>query len=299
MSIRGRFPWKSQPQVPVGIDWSNPLTKGLDFCAPLSPQSGLFDLVQNQRGTRTGMGTMAANENGLYYNFSTSNYLDFTSRPKNIGATTPFTIAWTQEPRSTTGFSTIININLGTPATHNSFLIYQTVTADSPARFTAGPRVAGGAHSWSASVDVLVNNRLDKFVLICAGGSQSITGSDYTLYRNGILMSRGGSVNFAANTAACFRIGALDNAGDPWEGIIGNVHIWSRVLTETEAISWSDNEFTCLQPLVDTRSRYGLYVAGAGGSLIKTVGGLAIASVKTIGGLPIGSMKTLGGLTNV
>jgi hypothetical protein len=34
-------------------------------------------------------------------------------------------------------------------------------------------------------------------------------------------------------------------------------------------------------------------------SLIKTVGGLALASVKTVGGLPIASLKTLGGLTNV
>ena len=38
---------------------------------------------------------------------------------------------------------------------------------------------------------------------------------------------------------------------------------------------------------------------GGGGSLIKTINGLAIASVKTINGLAIASVKTVGGLTNV
>lgn len=37
----------------------------------------------------------------------------------------------------------------------------------------------------------------------------------------------------------------------------------------------------------------------AGGSLIKTVNGLAIASVKTIKDLAIASVKTVNGLTNV
>lgn len=39
--------------------------------------------------------------------------------------------------------------------------------------------------------------------------------------------------------------------------------------------------------------------AAAGGSLIKTWDGLAIASVKTINGLAIASVKNVNGLTNV
>lgn len=38
---------------------------------------------------------------------------------------------------------------------------------------------------------------------------------------------------------------------------------------------------------------------GGGGSLIKTVNGLAVASVKTWNGLAIASVKTINGLTNV
>lgn len=41
------------------------------------------------------------------------------------------------------------------------------------------------------------------------------------------------------------------------------------------------------------------YTAAAGGSDIKTINGLAIASVKTINGLAIASVKTLAGLSNV
>lgn len=43
----------------------------------------------------------------------------------------------------------------------------------------------------------------------------------------------------------------------------------------------------------------GLFPAAAGGSLIKTVNGLAIANVKTINGLAIASVKSWNGLTNV
>lgn len=42
-----------------------------------------------------------------------------------------------------------------------------------------------------------------------------------------------------------------------------------------------------------------MFPAAAGGGLIKTVNGLAIASVKTVNGLAIASVKTVNGLTNV
>lgn len=50
-----RFPWTRQPQVPVGIDWSNPLSRGLVFLANYgeSGSSGR-NLVSGLRGTQIG-----------------------------------------------------------------------------------------------------------------------------------------------------------------------------------------------------------------------------------------------------
>ena len=39
--------WTQQPQVPVGIDWSNPITRGLKFAH--NPSSGAINLVNGQR----------------------------------------------------------------------------------------------------------------------------------------------------------------------------------------------------------------------------------------------------------
>lgn len=236
-------PWNRQPQTPALVDWSNPINKGLVFCAPLSPASGLFDIALGQKPTRTGMVTPASTENGLYYNFGTSNYVDYPIVPKAITTTTPCSIAWTQEPRSPSSYSTILHANFGSGT--SAFIIYEG--SDSSYQMAIGPRSGGFVAVFSTGIPV--NNQLDKFCLLMSAGPNSSDRATFRLFRNGVEISQTAPQVFGGYTGATMRIGAREGGADPFEGIIGNLHIWSRVLTDTEAKQWCANEFMTLAPI--------------------------------------------------
>lgn len=224
--------WAAQPQEVVGIDWSHPRTDRLCFFMPGGDALGMRDLVRNQLLTLTGLSTQILTSEGPTRLFGTSSYADFTAPPE-IGATTPFTVAWSQEARSTSAYSAILNVNFGSGT--NCFAVYQS-SAVAAYYFTAGPRGGGStAHSWSVALGAVTNNRLDRFVLRAAAGSQSVTGSDWSLFRNGQLVSRGTSTTFSAFTGAAARIGARETGADPWEGAILDMRLWARVLSDDEA----------------------------------------------------------------
>lgn len=228
--------WRGQPLGPVGVNWGHSRAEGLQFFAPLSAAHDLRDLAGEQRATRTGLETYARSQSGAHHLlFGSSNYADFPVVPARIGTTTPFTVAWTQEPRATSGYSTILNVNFGTAGADTAFAIFLSAS-DATYYFTAGPRASSGAHSWSVAAGAVANDRLDRFVLTGAGGPSSTTASDWTLRRNGELVTRGTTTAYAGNTSASFRIGALETAGDhPFEGLIGDMRMWSRVLSDDEA----------------------------------------------------------------
>lgn len=248
MRLINSYQNRVQPTQRTGINYANPLSRKLSFLSPLHPFSGLVDYVRHQRGSRAGGGFVYTQRHGIFPNFGTSNHLDFPRTPPDIGPTTPFSIAWVQDPRSTSAYGTIINVNFGTAGTHNSFAVYQAA-ADANYYFVAGPRKISGAHRWATAIGAITNGRVDVFVLLAKGGSQSLTPSDWVLYRNGVLISQDSSTNFTTATSASFRIGALETGSDPFEGGIGNMHMWSRILTPGEIASFYENPWQVYAPL--------------------------------------------------
>lgn len=241
--------WRRQPETITGVNWSHPLANGLEFLAPLSFGGGVRDLVQNQQGTRTGLTTPLSTARGRYWSFGTSNYVDFSAYPRNIGATTPFTVAWLQEPRSPGTYNSVLWVNFGTGGVDRPFLIYQSTSAGSGYRFACGPTAGSNVPSFAASTDVLVDKRLDRFVLQCKGGSQSIATGDYVLFRNSERFTTASTTSFGSGNTKAFRIGAQSAGADPFIGAIGNLHLWSRILSDDEAVEWCHNEFATLAPL--------------------------------------------------
>lgn len=228
-----RKPWTRQPQTVVGVNWAHQRANGLCFFSPLGDAFGFRDLITQQWFTKVGLGTGVVTPEGQTKLFGTSNYCTFTP-PAQIGPTTPLTIAWTQLHTVSTSASVVAQINFGTGGTHRPLLIYESATGASA--FLAGPQVFAGAHNWASSVGVPVNGQIDRFVLVAAGGSQSITGSDWTLYRNGALMARGTTTNFADSALAGARLGVRESAPtDPFDGALLDVRIWARPLTPSEA----------------------------------------------------------------
>lgn len=246
MSFIRPVPWTRQPQAPVRINYGNSLAQGLVFCAPLSLGDRLRDLVSRQTATATGLSSYAANRNGVYPVFGSSNYADFAA-PSGIDNTSQATIAWSQEPRSTTSYSAVLNVKVS--GATNSFLIYQSAS-DSQYYFMVGPRKTGTSISFSASIGAATNNLIDRFVLQCAGGLMSQTASDYVLWRNGVRFTTSTTGSLSPDTTEGLRIGALPGgAGDPFEGLLGDVSIWRRLLTDTEAVAWSGNPWQLLAPV--------------------------------------------------
>lgn len=199
------------------------------------------DLVTGVAATKTGLATHGVGREGIYPVFGASNYADFTA-PVGLASSTPFTVAWTQEPRSTSGFSTVLNI-LPTGAA-NAFLIYQS-DSNASYYFAAGPR--SGTVPLFDAVGAATNGVSDRFVLTGASGMGSGFAVGYTLFRNGVKMTTATTTAFGVNSTASFRIGAIDTGSDNFEGLLGNMSIWGRVLTDGEAIKW------CINP-------YGIYV---------------------------------------
>lgn len=242
---RYKAEWSRQPPAPR-VDWSNPLAKDLVFLAPLGPGS-FRDIVGQQTLSPTGLSQYESTANGRYPLFGASNYLDVPNNIRTSG-TDAITFAWTQDPRNPSAASAVLDWKPASGATY-SFAIYLH-QSNYLYYFTAGPRFAAAA-SWSADAGPLTDGRLDKYVLICyAGVAQvptSATDGFYDLYRNGAPVVRGNNTSYGASTAAVFRIGALGGGSDPFEGLLGNFHIWQRALSAAEAAEWSTNEFDLLQ----------------------------------------------------
>lgn len=233
-----RRPWGRQPIGAAGINWGHPRAEGLAFFAPLSGAHGTRDLVQEQLGVRTGLEEYVPAQNGaIYHRFFSANRADFPLLPLGIGLNTPFTLAWTQEPRSGSAYSALLVVNFGTAGTDHQFTIYQS-TSDASYSMVTGPLGAGSSASNTprfSGIGVATNERLDRFVLQCSGGSQSVTTGDYVLWRNGERFTTSATAVLSAYRTAAFRIGALSDAGDPFEGLIGDMRMWSRVLSDGEA----------------------------------------------------------------
>ena len=239
------LPWDSQPQEAVRVNWAHPLATDLAFLAPLNPETGLADLVSGQIPTVTGSITAEANRYGRFLNFGSGKRLDFASTPKSISPTTAATIAWTQEPISPSVNSTILSAQFGAAGSDRPFVIYQSTNATY--RFTAGPSSTNGAHQWLAAGSP-VDRQRDVFVLTTINGISSTTSADWALYRNGELVTQSGRTNYSSSTSGGFRVGALLTGSDPWEGMIGDLTMWARVLDADEAARWCENVNVLYEP---------------------------------------------------
>jgi hypothetical protein len=270
-------PWRTQPQWPARIDRGASINQGLVFVAPMGPGDGLRDFYSGARGAPTGMGSRGFNRAGSYPLFSSGNYVDFTN-PPGVSGTTPITIAWTQDPRAHASYSCLLAWK-PTGAT-NQFLIYQSST-DSNYAMAIGPR--SFAAQFSPSTGLVTDFRLDHFAVTLLAGTESSTATDYVLWRNGVRFTTASTIAFSGGTSNVFRVGAMSDGSDPFEGLIGNFHIWNRVLTDSEAQEWTRNPFITRAP-----RRRTLWEAAAGGTNGTASGATVLAPRTLVAGTATG-----------
>lgn len=273
--IQYAAPWDRQPQEGVDLDRGGEFFNNLVVAAPFNPSLPMRDLVSGRSITATGLGSRIVTANGLYHSFGSSNYADLPQPPEITSGTQPITIAWTQQPVATSGYSTILTWKVSGAA--KPFLIYQSAT-DAAYYFSVGPRDgAGNAVKFGAAVGAVTNGALDKFLLVCLGGVSSTNASDYVLYRNGEAFTSADKAAFGNSSSTAFRVGATETGGDPFEGAIGDFCIWNEAFGAEKAQRYQNFQWRLYAPqaiLVPVS-------AGGGGTTISATPGNAVADGPT------------------
>lgn len=233
--IRHSWPWGGQPASVAGINRDHARAQGLVFFAPLGNDYGFRELVSGREMSRTGYVTDAVVNGVRTKLFGASSYLGFTPPPE-IGPTTPFTLAWTQQYTAAVSYNTLLNVQFGTAGVDRNFVLYQG--ADSQYNFVIGPRRGSSVPRWQ-QIGTPTNHRVDRYVLQCLGGSQAFDIGDYVLWRNGEPLTATHTTVLTLATLALNRLGARESGTDPFEGALLDLRMWVGILPDDEAAAES------------------------------------------------------------
>ena len=230
-------PWTSQPQVAVGIDWGNPITRGLVFAwsagatryqaVPATP-------TQLASGVKPGVGGISPDFNGA----SVATRYNVSMLGGNPDEATMFSWATTQQTASEARM-----IGFWTNGAFNPlFSIEQR------------PNPQGWTAQWRDNAAVVVN--VSQNAALSVGDTKKICG----VFRSGSgrkeLFIDGALAAFDTTTLGTFgtlnqsSIGCLDRGspGQYWSGAIYCAFVWNRALSASEVDQISDNPWQIFAP---------------------------------------------------
>ncbi len=268
--------WTSQPQTPVQIDWSNPLTQGLigaiNAGAPVS--------------TRVGNPPFVATAQGIGHNANGSSYLVTNATSPIASAATIFFVG--NLIHNTTGIGGLLG-GIGTNSSGSQLFIIQNNNYPGTAKPRALIRLvdAGGVSTAeSATLSVGASSTaIEAWAATYAGTAASIT-----LYRNGVDDTGGRANSAASGSATSFNrvcLGGVDRGTDGFSpsGQITLLSLaWNRALSPSEIKSLSKNPWQ----IFERRSRR-IWVGGLAG------GGDATATITGVSGsAQVGTVSTSG-----
>jgi Concanavalin A-like lectin/glucanases superfamily len=253
MLIR-RVPWTRQPQGPVGIDWSNPLARGLTFCHVGTRN---VELVMGQLPTTAvGSGTVGRHGRSIAYDGSAAKlWYDANTYP-SAGDASVFALATVssigadQSILTKNGASNIA-LNFGIENTSGKIFNYRY-------------------DSTSGSYDVYSTSS----ALTLSAGETATIGvtngpnlqSQVILYKNGV--GEVASATAGANrvvpevTDAPLSVGAYSAGSGFFSGQLFVVYRWGRILSQSEMAQLHANSWQLLAP----RRIYIPTAAAAGGA---------------------------------
>lgn len=251
-----RFPWTSQPQTPVGIDWNNPLTRELLFSTSLAAGTGYKSQGKDGRiGTVNTKVDTGVTRYGTAAKFDGTGYLDFGTTPI-IGSTTPITITLYEETAATAGTPGILSFPVGS----QNFLWIRGTTATYEC--AVGPSNSGGATTNFNSLGAQVAGEKIRFVLRNVSGASSITG--WELWANGVKQTNN-TTFFGSTAAASVKVG-WDGFDAKFNGLIADVNIIGRAWSDAEVKEYFSNPYQIHQPIQRT-----IWVPAAGGGVSGTL----------------------------
>ena len=267
--INRKIPWTSQPQYPVQIDWSNPLTQGL---------VGLFDSVNgidlvDGGFPSTNSVTRGVISKGRIANFSNSAQI-YPHKPRyaTTGALTIFT------PLVVTSLANYSGI-LSKSSNYLTFP-FELRLGSSPTTSEidfqrGGGGVAASAFKGSGSL-ISANPGVVQYLAVrCISGDLNtapdvfVNKTKTTLARNGYNIITG----TAADNGSSLRVGNRFDTTTYLNGGIQYLGLWNRALSDSEILSLSDNPWQIFQ----AQSRR-IFVASAGGDVSLSITGQSLTA---------------------
>ena len=237
-------PWTRQPQMAVGVDWGNPLTRQLRVC--VTPKSFYNDKLPSRINgvqewvSRDGIGFDFVAASSQYVDLGTGAQLDVT------GAIS--ILVWynlTSIPGSPAGFS-LFSKDGNTGGRAYTFDLYR----DTASAAASGLRlyVNGGG---SIGTNMVVEGRLpvagdDRIAIVTRSVANNFTG----IYVDGLLAASTTCSTVTPTATASLRMGARAYAGveDYFSGRIRLAAMWARSLSATEVQSLSRNPWQLFAP---------------------------------------------------
>ena len=256
MAIRDvirNVPRTRQPQTPTGIDWGNPITKGLQFA--VVPFSRLTEVVNN--------GVLTYDTGATYQDDVTGRGLFFNGTTDGISLPGSASSAYT--------VFGLVNINAAN-ATRN------VMSLGTGAAYAVQLRADSGNWSFYQSTATGGTDLLaGETGTVVAGKVTAIAGtwdglSVISLYRDGLQRASTVALTIRGSTSA--RVGQ-DNFGakQGWSGSIYIALMWARALTAAEHVSLAANPWQIFSPLIRK-----IWVPAAGGAASFAAASISIAT---------------------
>lgn len=275
----------TKPSVGYGVDFSDPISKGLVGCWLFNEGAGnkVYDIAGKNTGTLTNGPTWRGGKFGKVINFDGVD--DYVLM--DIGGSVPTSITLSAWIYPTAGGVVFTELGQGVinSGWHESQMEVLS-TGEIKVGYWAGSL-------YSLSLGTFNLNSWHHVVLTFDDSNNLASG-----YVNGVLRNSGTS-NKQYPPNLWYSVGALSATshgdGTYFNGSIDNARLYNRALSAGEVQRLYSEPFAgILSPV-----RRVIFVSDGGGSLIKTINGLAQASVKTVNGLASASVKTVNGLSNV
>lgn len=259
--ISRKIPWTSQPQYPVQIDWSNPLTRGL---VGLFDSVNSIDLVDNGFPSTNSV-TQGVVSKGRIANFSNSAQI-YPHKPRYAvtGALTIFT------PLVVTSLANYSGI-LSKSSDYSTFPFELRLGASpttSEINFERGGGGTASAFKGSGSLISANPGVVQYLVVRCISGDINIAPDVFvnkaktTLGRNGYATITG----TASDNGSALRVGNRFDTTTYLNGGIQYLGLWNRALSDSEILSLSDNPWQIFK----SQSRR-IFVASAAGGTVWNV----------------------------
>lgn len=228
-----KSPWTRQPQGPVGINWSNPLTQGLVFAF-----DGNIDQVNDRLADITNTAGYGVGEKGQHRVFTNNGSLQLSWRSRRP-PTQYATLVSLAYCTSSTTTSTICALPSESTSNVRVLLDISGTETNDPVRVI----LQNGASIGIVYLTQPSGEYLNKWVLF---GGASISGTDNRIYINGARKtptSTAGTSGISLGAVTRFDVGITNNMTpeSPFSGNIAFSAVWNRLLSDSEHARLAEN----------------------------------------------------------